>query len=106
MKFNIWHRELKFSLRTKELIYEDKVFTPIIRTYGDMKKMYLKDDRINDNLPLYFIFKDVFFSKADKKLLDKEKVRYDVTVILPKNFQDECSKTYGHFNSINKTFMY
>ena len=104
MKFKIWDRKLKFSLKTKELVYEDVVFKPIIKTYLDMKKMYLKNTKIKDDFPLYFIFKDVFFSKNDKKEFKKHNIRYDVTVIVPKSFQDECNKTFGHFHSENKSW--
>ena len=100
MKFKIWDRELKFTLKTWEINYEDLVFKPEIITYWDMKDMYLKDKKTNDDFPLYFVYKNIFFSNSDEKILEEYNLNYSIIVIVPKNFQGEYSKTYGYSHSI------
>ena len=101
MKFKIWKRELKFNLETKEIIYKDKIFTPAIRTYWDMKSMYKQSSDLKLDHWLYFMYRDVFFDEKDKKILRENKIRYDITIILPELIWKEYNKTYGHYHPKN-----
>jgi hypothetical protein len=40
---------LEFDENTKQLKFDDKVINPAVRTYGDMKDMYLKNDNKDES---------------------------------------------------------
>jgi len=101
MKFNIWNRELVFNEDTKEIKFEDKIFTPSVRTYWDMKELYWKSF-IEDDYWLYYMYRDVYFSEDDKKILKNNDIRYDITIIIPKLINWEYNKTYWHYHPLNK----
>ncbi len=102
MKFKIWNRELDFDPEKQVIKYKDKIFTPAIRTYGDMEKLYESKLDLDKNTWLYFMFRDVFFEDNDKKILDKNNIRYDITILSPQMFWEEYNKTYGHYHPKNK----
>ena len=105
MKFKIWNRELEFNIETKKITYKEKIFTPSIRTFWDMKDLYenVESDYKSENEGLYFMYRDVFFDDKDWDLLKSNHIRYDITIILPHVFWWELSKTYWHYHPKNSS---
>ena len=101
MKFYIWEKELEFDENTKQLKFDDKVINPAVRTYGDMKDMYLKNDNKDESEWLYFMFRWVYLSKYAEDKFNENNMRYDVTVILPEIIWEEFNKTYWHYHPKN-----
>ena len=101
MKFKIWTRELEFNQETKIITYKNQIFTPNVRTYWDMKDMYKYKNDLKDNEWLYYMYRDVYFDDNDLNILRENKIRFDITIILPQLFWDEYNKTYWHYHPLN-----
>jgi len=52
--------------------------------------------------PLYFMYRDLARSAADRQWLGKHRLRYDLTVIPPRDLCGERIKTKGHYHPKNK----
>ena len=99
MIFYVWEKEIEFDENTNQLKFDNKVISPAIRTYNDMKDLYLDiDTTIDANEWLYFMFRSVYLNDNDKILFEKNNMRYDITVIIPKIIWNELNKTYGHYH--------
>lgn len=101
MKFYVWEKEIEFDEVNHQLKFDDKVLSPNIRTYGDMKEMYLEKVKKDDSEWLYFMFRWVYLNSADEDKFKKNGLRYDITVILPELIWEEFNKTYGHYHPVN-----
>jgi len=51
--------------------------------------------------PLYFMYRDLAKSDADRQWLRSHKLRYDITVIPPCTLSGEWVKTKGHYHPKN-----
>lgn len=103
MIFKVGERELHFDEEKKVISYEDKVFTPSVRTYGDMKSLYNgEDNSLEDDFWLYYMFRDIYFSAEDRNIFKENLLRYDITILVPKIIGKEQNKTYGHFHPVSK----
>lgn len=67
-----------------------------VRTLMQMREVLL-DKGIRRPLDLYYMYRDVY-RLADKTLLEKHNLRYDVTVIKPDSLGRELMKTAGHYH--------
>jgi len=107
IQFKVWNRDLEFNLDSKEITYKDKIFTPSIRTLWDMKDLYHSDfEKLKDEKWLYFMYRDVYFEELDKVLLDDNKIRYDITILLSHDFWGEYNKTYWHYHPKNSEWKH
>ena len=70
---------------------------PGIRTVGDMKSV-LFDPSCRATDPLYYMYRDLARSEADRRWLAGHFLRYDITVIPPFDLCGECVKTKGHYH--------
>ncbi|MCT4617195.1 MAG: glucose-6-phosphate isomerase [Candidatus Gracilibacteria bacterium] len=102
IRFKVGNREVELDIQKQELKYKDKVFTASVRSFGDMKTMYKKED-YSDNTPMYLMFREVYFDDKDLALYREKNIRYDITVLMPNKVAGEYNKTYGHFHTENKT---
>jgi len=100
MKFYIWEKEIEFDENTHQLKFDNKVIDPAIRTYWDMKELYSTGEDIEEGKWLYFMFRWVYTSKYAEDKFKENKLRYDVTVIIPDIIWDELNKTYGHYHPV------
>src|SRR3989304_3665222 len=66
------------------------------RTIRDMEKV-LKDKIIINDDSLYYMYRDVR-ERVDEEKIKANKLRYDLTVILPRMIGREFNKTYGHYH--------
>lgn len=107
LKFKVWDRDLFFDKQTKKLFYKSMVFSPDLRTFWDMKELYHWEiENINNSEVLYYMYRDVYFDLEEKALLSTNKIRYDITIIVPKVIWWEYNKTYWHFHPKNESWRY
>ncbi|MFH1678083.1 MAG: glucose-6-phosphate isomerase family protein, partial [Candidatus Omnitrophota bacterium] len=89
---------LKLDIDRPELVFGEGIefSQPGIRTIDQMREVLL-DKALNQPQQLYYMYRDVHrFSYKDK--LEKNKLRYDVTVIKPFYLGKEFMKTAGHYH--------
>ncbi len=85
----------------KELLFGERRFHPEIRMLKDMREvLYDREFAISadDELPLYYMYRDVSRNENDEKKIKSTKLRYDITVIPPVKLGKEFVKTLGHYH--------
>ena len=70
---------------------------PGIRTIRDMRGV-LANPRCPASGPLYYMYRDLARSAADRRWLADQQLRYDITVIPPFDLCGEYVKTKGHYH--------
>jgi len=70
---------------------------PAVRTFADMRPVLANTSCAGDGT-LYFMYRDLAKSDADWRWLHAHKLRYDLTVIPPRNLCGEWVKTKGHYH--------
>jgi len=90
--------EIKLDSTKNELVFGKGLnfSKAAVRTLQDMREVLL-DKEIKAPQELYYMYRDVHAS-SDEKLLRKNKLRYDVTVIKPDMLGEELMKTAGHYH--------
>lgn len=73
---------------------------PSVRTVEEMRAV-LADPSCAFDKPLYFMYRSLARSAADRRWLEDHNLRYDVTVIPPNDICGECVKTKGHYHPAN-----
>ena len=73
---------------------------PAVRTVDDMR-LVLADPSCSCSGPLYFMYRDLARSDADRHWLHTHNLRYDLTVIPPRDLCGEWVKTKGHYHPKN-----
>ncbi|NYT02456.1 MAG: glucose-6-phosphate isomerase [Methanosarcinales archaeon] len=53
-----------------------------------------------ENLELYYMYRDLYLSRADRDRLLEHDLRYDITVIPPRTLGSEYVKTAGHYHPL------
>lgn len=103
MQFTVWTRVLQFDENTKKLTFWDMQWSPDIRKFSDMKLLFpeQKNEVIQDDEGMYFMFRWVFFSPQDRELFERNHLRYDITILIWKKVEWENNKTYWHFHPKN-----
>ena len=76
-----------------------------VRTLAEMKKViydqkWLKKERLNLEIPLYYVYQGLSKNKNDKKTFKKFWLSYDVTIIPPRLLGKEFVKTKGHYHPL------
>jgi glucose-6-phosphate isomerase len=80
--------------------WEGELPQPAKRTVEEMRPVLFNPQcRCSD--PLYFMYRDLSRSGADWEWLHKHRLRYDLTVIPPRNLCGELVKTKGHYHPKN-----
>jgi glucose-6-phosphate isomerase len=84
-------RELEFGGKSKE---------PDIRRLYDISDVVYDQDWLAtaQNFELYYMYRDLFLSKADRDRLLDQGLRYDITIIPPNMLGIEYIKTAGHYH--------
>jgi glucose-6-phosphate isomerase, archaeal len=73
---------------------------PGIRTIREMRSV-LADPACAASDPLYYMYRDLARSEADRRWLSRHRLRYDITVIPPRDLCSEHVKTKGHYHPVN-----
>lgn len=80
--------------------WEGELPPPGIRTVEDMRSV-LAESACKESGALYFMYRDLARSDADRQWLNINQLRYDLTVIPPRNLCGEFVKTKGHYHPRN-----
>ena len=80
--------------------WEGDLPRPSVRTLMEMRSV-LADQSCDGDDPLYFMYRDVARSDADRLWLREYRLRYDITVIPAKDVCGEWVKTKGHYHPKN-----
>lgn len=73
---------------------------PSARMIGEMQSV-LAVPSCTCHEPLYFMYRDLAISDGDRRWLRDHDLRYDLTVIPPRDLCGECVKTKGHYHPKN-----
>ena len=73
---------------------------PAVRTIEEMRPV-LADPSCTCNGPLYFMYRDLAKSDSDWRWLYAHNLRYDLTIIPPRDLCGEWVKTKGHYHPEN-----
>jgi len=85
-----------------QLQFGNKVQDPDIRHLFDMTDVIFDQAWLAgaEDFDLYFMFRDLYLSRADKDKLLAQGLRYDITIIPPAMLGKEYIKTAGHYHPI------
>lgn len=82
-----------------KLEFGNRTFEPNTRTLNDMLPVLLDRIKLGKSEEiLYYMFTDVSRNEAEHSRMVEASLRYDITVILPKNLGREYVKTLGHYH--------
>jgi glucose-6-phosphate isomerase len=73
---------------------------PSVRTLDDMRCVLANPDQSGDT-PLYYMYRDLALTAADRAYLREQNVRFDITVIPPGTVGGEYVKTKGHYHPLS-----
>jgi glucose-6-phosphate isomerase len=76
--------------------------TPSVRDAEDLRAV-LADRSCTATGPVYYMYRDISRSDADRCWLSAQGLRYDITVILPREICGEFIKTKGHYHPDNSS---
>lgn len=90
--------DLKLDTQTSKIIFGEGLTAPLpaVRDIRQIQEVLLDPD-INNPKELYYMYRDVH-RVDDKPLLEKNNLRYDVTVIKSDRLGREPMKTAGHYH--------
>jgi glucose-6-phosphate isomerase, archaeal len=80
--------------------WEGELPEPSVRTIGEMRSVLAEPECACEG-PLYFMYRDLARSDADWQWLHAHHLRYDLTVIPPRDICGEYVKTKGHYHPKN-----
>jgi glucose-6-phosphate isomerase len=80
--------------------WEGELPQPAGRTVEEMRPV-LFNPQCRFSGPLYFMYRDLSKSGADRQWLHEHRLRYDLTVIPPRDLCGERVKTKGHYHPRN-----
>jgi glucose-6-phosphate isomerase len=73
---------------------------PSVRDAKDLREV-LADRSCTDAGPVYYMYRDISRSDVDHRWLSAQDLRYDITVIPPREICGEFIKTKGHYHPDN-----
>jgi glucose-6-phosphate isomerase, archaeal len=73
---------------------------PQVRTIDEIRSV-LADPGCTSDQPIYFMYRDLAKTESDRRLMQTQKIRYDITVIPPMTLCGEYVKTKGHYHTRN-----
>lgn len=95
-------KPLNLEYRNKKLYLNNLELNFSCRKLKEMKSV-LMDNKIinksNENDILYLMFRDLK-REEDREIFEKNKVRFDITIIFSKKLGKEFNKTFGHTHPI------
>ena len=83
-----------------QLEFGSKRQDPDVRRLFDMKEVIFDKDWLAraEDFDLYYMYRDLYLSRADKDRLLMQGLRYDITIIPPGMLGCEYIKTAGHYH--------
>lgn len=85
-----------------ELEFAGRRLKPDVRWLYDMRDVVFDRDWAarSENIELYYMYRDLSLSRADRLRLQEQGIRYDVTIIPPRMLGPEYVKTAGHYHPV------
>ncbi|MCK9567067.1 MAG: glucose-6-phosphate isomerase [Methanothrix sp.] len=85
-----------------QMEFSGKMLTPDVRRLFDMKEVIFDQSWLAgaEDYELYYMYRDLFLSRADKEKLLQQGLRYDITIIPPNMLGREYIKTAGHYHPL------
>jgi len=85
-----------------QMEFSGKMLTPDVRRLCDMQEVILDQNWLvgAEDFELYYMYRDLSLSRADKEKLLQQDLRYDITVIPPNMLGREYIKTAGHYHPL------
>ncbi len=81
-----------------EIEIAGKKFRADIRWARDLKPVLAFPNVLRENFPAYYMFRDLYYSRNDRKKMLEHRLRFDLTVIPPGKIGREFIKTFGHYH--------
>jgi len=83
-----------------ELEFGGKSVRPDVRRLFDMREVIYDKSWLAaaEDFDLYYMYRDLYLSRADGERLIEQDLRYDITIIPPKMLGCEYIKTAGHYH--------
>ncbi|WMW22043.1 glucose-6-phosphate isomerase family protein [Methanolobus mangrovi] len=83
-----------------ELNFGGNLYRPDIRMLHDMDEVVYNQEwlRSQENIELYYMYRDLSRNESDHKKIVEHGLRYDITIIPPAMLGDEYVKTAGHYH--------
>ena len=94
--------DIKYDPETKTMLLEGTKITPSIRKLKDITNVIFDKRWLGNAKPekeLYYMFRDIA-KKEHRETIEKNNLRYDITVIPPNTLGQEYTKTAGHNHPI------
>ncbi|RLE59631.1 MAG: glucose-6-phosphate isomerase [Thermoprotei archaeon] len=98
--------ENEIFFKDGKLEFFGRIFEPQIRWLNDLKKVLANPQEVKENEPAYFMFRDLFKNPEEKERIEKNELRFDITVIPPRKIGNEFIKTFGHYHSFANGLTY
>lgn len=85
-----------------DLEFGGRIRKPDIRWLFDMLEVIYDKSWLSkaENIELYYMYRDLYLSNADKAKLLDQNLRYDITIIPPRMLGIEYVKTAGHYHPL------
>ena len=85
-----------------QLEFGGKRQDPDVRKLSDMKEVVFDKEWLAkaEDVDLYYMYRDLFLSRADREKLIEQGLRYDITIIPPGTLGCEYMKTAGHYHPL------
>ena len=100
MKGNSPSHKKSPSGNTFSVCWEGPLPEPSVRTAEDLRGV-LADPGCTCTGPVYYMYRDVARSVKDRSWLTEQQLRFDITVIPPREICGEFIKTKGHYHPDN-----
>lgn len=82
---------IKIEVKGRSVFVNDEIKEFSVRNFSEMNDVFIQKQPVLHDFPVYLMF---------RALAEKSGLRYDITIIPPKNFVGEYAKTYGHYHPI------
>ncbi len=92
MNGNISPQKTPFSIG-----WDGSLPEPVVRTAEDLRSV-LANTGCSCTGPVYYMYRDVARSSEDRAWLTEQNLRFDITVIPPRELCGEYNKTKGHYH--------
>lgn len=89
--------KVKSINKTFSVCWKGPLPEPAVRTAEDLRNV-LANPGCTCTGPVYYMYRDVAQSADDRSWLSSQKLRFDITVIPPRELCGEYNKTKGHFH--------
>lgn len=87
---------------TEPVCWKGSLPAPVVRDAHELAGV-LAEPACARTGPVYYMYRDVARSPADRRWLCEHKIRFDITVIPPRDLYGEYMKTKGHYHPDNQS---